>query len=264
MLGDSPAADTICPLAKRAAEFDRLASGRASTPGVTPAAVITIWRENPVTNPRAEPAVAWLQFHPCPATEAPLAAAARLTGHPMTMYTQPETYTTWAVTWPSECAGSWHSHLPPHPAWLLVVAHGGRAALVPFRPAAATWAADGGDGADSTKVDRIRREAQAVWWRNSDHMGRDDPTNRVWGEPLAPLEQLRQHRCPNCSLNAATEYHLEQHIAAGCSAEHPRAARTEKTTGRKDKHDIIASARITPRRGRSADTTGIPASAPSN
>ena len=264
MLGDSPAADTICPLAKRAAEFDRLASGRASTPGVTPAAVITIWRENPVTNPRAEPAVAWLQFHPYPATEAPLAAAARLTGHPMTMYTQPETYTTWAVTWPSECAGSWHSHLPPHPAWLLVVAHGGRAALVPFRPAAATWAADGGDGADSTKVDRIRREAQAVWWRNSDHMGRDDPTNRVWGEPLAPLEQLRQHRCPNCSLNAATEYHLEQHIAAGCSAEHPRAARTEKTTGRKDKHDIIASARITPRRGRSADTTGIPASAPSN
>ena len=250
MQGDTREANNVCPLAKRAAEFGRLASGRASTPGVTPAAVVTIWRQDPATNPRATPAVAWLQFHPFPATFAPLAAAALLTGGPVQRDAQPGTYTAWSVTWASECADSWHSHLPPHPSRLLVVAHDGRAVLVPFRSAAAAWGTGSEEDANSTKTDRVRREAEAVWWRNSDQMGRDDPTNRVWGEQLQQPQP--QQQCPHCRVTLASTFRLQQHLDAGCeTALHTRTYVQQK---KQEMQAITTEARTNPRR--SARHTG--------
>ena len=202
------------------------------------------------TSPRATPAVAWLQFHPFPATFAPLAAAALLTGGPVQRDAQPGTYTAWSVTWASECADSWHSHLPPHPSRLLVVAHDGRAVLVPFRSAAAAWGTGSEEDANSTKTDRVRREAEAVWWRNSDQMGRDDPTNRVWGEQLQQPQP--QQQCPHCRVTLASAFRLQQHLDAGCeTALHRRTYVQQK---KQEMQAITTEARTNPRR--SARHTG--------
>ena len=124
---------------------------------------------------------------------------------------QSETYTASLLTYADEVPAAHHSHLPAHPAHCMLVAHDGKALIMPT--AKAQLAASGAADKKIARSQAVWESARSVWWRMCDHCGHTDPQARIWGAPLTASSRV----CDGCGHDFESTHALLLHqMQSGC------------------------------------------------